>query len=263
MAHKTLINGTVYDISGGSTLVNGTAYKISSGRTLVGGTGYTISFGLSPVFANNSWAAIIAACQANEVPDTWSVGDSKPMNINGIDYPIDIIGKNHDSYTDRSGTAPLTFQMHDLYSTRYEMNDSSTNEGGYSGSDMHTKHLPSILNGMPAEVRAAIKQVDKKASYGNESTRIETIACKLFLLAEIEFFGVIEGSVRGEGSQYAYYKAGNSVIKYQHASSSPGNHWTRSPTDSGSKSFIIVRTTGGVENYYANLNGFIDFAFCF
>ncbi len=45
MAHKTLINGTAYEISGGRTLVNGTAYSIDKGKTLVGGTVYEVGFG--------------------------------------------------------------------------------------------------------------------------------------------------------------------------------------------------------------------------
>lgn len=44
MAHKTLIGGTAYEVSGGKTLVGGTAYGIAGGRTLVEGTGYDISF---------------------------------------------------------------------------------------------------------------------------------------------------------------------------------------------------------------------------
>ena len=44
MAHKTLIGGTDYEISGGKTLVNGTAYSIDKGKTLVGGTAYEIPF---------------------------------------------------------------------------------------------------------------------------------------------------------------------------------------------------------------------------
>ena len=44
MAHKTLVNGTSYEITGGKTLVNGTSYSISKGRTLVNGTGYDVSF---------------------------------------------------------------------------------------------------------------------------------------------------------------------------------------------------------------------------
>lgn len=45
MAHKTLVGGTAYEISGGKCLVGGTAYSIQKGRTLVGGTGYDVSFG--------------------------------------------------------------------------------------------------------------------------------------------------------------------------------------------------------------------------
>ena len=44
MAHKTLIGGTAYEISGGKTLVNGTAYTIKKGKTLINGTAYGINF---------------------------------------------------------------------------------------------------------------------------------------------------------------------------------------------------------------------------
>jgi hypothetical protein len=44
MAHKTRVNGTVYDMKGGKCLVNGTVYNILKGRTLIGGTGYDITF---------------------------------------------------------------------------------------------------------------------------------------------------------------------------------------------------------------------------
>ena len=48
-----------------------------------------------PVFANNDWAAIIEACHANEVPDTWVSDGScyKDMDIGGKAYRIDIIGQ--------------------------------------------------------------------------------------------------------------------------------------------------------------------------
>ena len=45
MAHKALIGGTAYNITGGKSLVSGTSYNITSGRTLVGGTRYDIMFG--------------------------------------------------------------------------------------------------------------------------------------------------------------------------------------------------------------------------
>ena len=52
MAHKTLIGGTAYEISGGKTLVGGTAYKIGKGKTLVGGTAHEITFVPSSITVN-------------------------------------------------------------------------------------------------------------------------------------------------------------------------------------------------------------------
>lgn len=42
--HKALVNGTVYDVTGGKCLVNGTVYNILKGRTLIDGTGWDITF---------------------------------------------------------------------------------------------------------------------------------------------------------------------------------------------------------------------------
>ena len=57
MAHKTLISGTAYSVTGGRELIGGTGYSIKKGRTLIGGTGYDITFAppYDSVFANNTW----------------------------------------------------------------------------------------------------------------------------------------------------------------------------------------------------------------
>lgn len=47
MAHKTLIDGTSYEVTGGRTLVDGTGYDVTGGRTLVDGTGYDVGFGVT------------------------------------------------------------------------------------------------------------------------------------------------------------------------------------------------------------------------
>ena len=48
MAHRVLINGTGYNVTGGRELINGTSYGKKKGRVLVNGTGYDIPF-LIPV----------------------------------------------------------------------------------------------------------------------------------------------------------------------------------------------------------------------
>lgn len=212
-------------------------------------------------FADNEWSTIIWACQTGNVPEEWTVGSQKAMTINGADYPIDIIGKTHDDYADGSGKAPMTFQMHDCYGTKYQMNSSNTNSGGYDSSAMHTTHLPAILALMPSEVQAGIKQVNKMASAGSQSATIETIACKLFLLSEIEIFGSTTYSKSGEGSQYAYYSAGNSKVKK--FSGSAYYWWGRSPCGSNSTDFCAVNSSGNAYHYTASNSLGVAFAFCF
>ena len=45
MAHKALIGGTAYNITGGKSLISGTSYNIAKGKTLVRGSEYDINFG--------------------------------------------------------------------------------------------------------------------------------------------------------------------------------------------------------------------------
>lgn len=45
MAHKTLISGTAYSVTGGRELIGGTGYGCKGGKTLIGGTAFTIPFG--------------------------------------------------------------------------------------------------------------------------------------------------------------------------------------------------------------------------
>ena len=262
MAHKTRINGTIYDVQGGKCLVNGTSYDIKKGRTLIGGTGYDITFAPSydPVFANNTWEQIIGACHNNEVPDTWKVADQKPMTINGVDYQIDIIGKNHDTYAS-GGKAPLTFQLHDCYGETKNMNSSNTNSGGWTSCAMRSTHLPAILALMPTEVQNGIREVNKLTSAGSRSATINTTADKLFLLSEIEIFGRVHYSKSGEGTQYDYYKAGNSKVKK--FDGNEGIWWERSPSGSNSTYFCYVGADGSADYYDAGIELGVAFGFCF
>ena len=211
-------------------------------------------------FADNEWSEIIAACQSGDVPDSWVVGNYKNMTINGKAYRIDIIGKNHDTYAS-GGTAPLTFQMHDCYDETKQMNSSNTNSGGWQNSAMRTTHLPAILNMMPAEVKAAIRDVQKKSSAGNQSSSIQTTNDKLFLLAEIEIFGSTTYSFAGEGKQYDYYKAGNSKVK--NLSGSAYSWWERSPRSSYTTAFCYVYSNGNADWYGASNSRGVAFGFCF
>lgn len=220
-----------------------------------------VAQGFDPVFANNTWEQIIDACQNNAVPNTWAVADYKDMTIGGSNYRVDIIGKSHDTYSTGGTKAPLTFQLHDCYADTKNMNSTNTNAGGWKNSAMRTTHLPSILNSMPTAVKNAIREVNKLSSAGSQSSSIDTTADKLFLLSEIEIFGRVTYSKSGEGSQYAYYTAGNTKVKNR--AGSAANWWGRSPSAGGTTNFCRVNNTGTASYKNANSMNGVAFGFCF
>lgn len=233
----------------------GTNYTAPASKTCA----VTVSF-LKDNFADNDWSAIIAACHSGSVPSTWVVGNSKTMTINGASYQVDIIGKNHDTYAS-GGKAPLTFQLHDCYGETKNMNSSNTNSGGWTSCAMRSTHLPAILALMPTEVQNGIREVNKLTSAGSQSSTINTTADKLFLLSEVETFGSTIYSAAGEGTQYDYYKAGNSKVKKQNGSAA--SWWERSPDASNSTLFCLVGSNGNANGNYASFAFGVAFGFCF
>ena len=231
----------------------------SKSVAVTGSYALTLNF-LKANFADNDWASIIAACHSGSVPSSWVAGNSKTMTINGTSYQVDIIGKNHDTYAS-GGKAPLTFQMHDCYGETKNMNSSNTNSGGWTSCAMRSTHLPAILALMPTEVRNGIREVNKLTSAGNMSSTINTTADKLFLLSEVEIFGSATYSFHGEGTQYDYYKAGNSRVK--NVSGSPSNWWARSPF-TNSPIYVCFTNGEGRISYDSSVRSLgVAFGFCF
>ena len=265
MAQKTLltVDGTYRNVKDGFITVNGTYRKIKNAYITVNGV-YKQCWSASSydsVFANNTWEQIAEACSTRRVPETWLVGDQKTMTINGINYTIDIIGKNHDDYADGSGKAPLTFQMHNLWNVQFTMHDSKTNSCGWENSYMRTARIPLILELFPSEIQAVIKEVNKLTSAGNKSSTIKTTADKLFLLSEVEVQGRTVYSYTGEGTQYEYYANGGDSEKKRNNTS---EIWfTRSPSKQDTTSYCSISASGGISAMYANNSYSTSFAFCF
>jgi hypothetical protein len=213
-----------------------------------------------PVFANNTWEQIIYTCQANNVPDTWKVGDSKTMTINGAAYQIDIIGKNHDTYADGSGTAQLTFQLHDLMPTLYQFDVKDTQSNEWTNCTMRKTHLPAIMALMPSEVQNGLKEVNKTTYTGGFNSTRNT-ADKLFLLSETEVFANKTYSPGAEGKRYEYY-ANNSAIKKLRGGSN-NEWWLRSPeAENGIGYCYVTVDNDSAYDMPTSKNG-VSFAFCF
>ena len=198
----------------------------------------------------------------------FDIANQVTLSLNGTNYAFDILGFNHDTLTTATaygestatGKAGITLQMHDLFATSYPMNKDTFTNKSWSTCTMRTSTLVTLKGYLPSAWQSIIKPVNKAFSIGNRSTTIDTISDNCFLLAEIEAFGSITYSASGEGSQYAYYKAGNSKIKTKNGTA--GNWTFRSPVATSSAEWCRV-SAAGAANYGDPIgNRGVAFAFC-
>ena len=204
-----------------------------------------------------TWEQIRDISDAGKSTDYFNVGDTKNITLDGVSYPVQIIGFNHDTKT-AGGNAGITFQMVDCMNTPASMG--SSNSGGWTNNPMRTSTLAGIFNKLPTALQNAIKSVNKLTSAGSQSSTINTTSDKLFLLSEVEVYGGLGYSKSGEGSQYSFYNAGNSKVKKVNGSAS--DWWHRSPHGGRDESFCLTGSSGGVSwDVCGNTKG-VSFAFC-
>lgn len=258
-------DGKARKIRGGYIGIDGKARKLKKGyigdENGVARLCWT-AFEGDPVFANNTWENIALACQLGAVPDTWNVGDEKEMTIDGWDYTVNIIGKNHDDYADGSGKAPLTFQLYNVYGEIFAMNSTDTNSGGWPKCNMRRAQLPAILLLLPPEVQASIKEVTKVTNKGGTSggSTLETSTDKLFLLSETEILNTTNVTKVAEGTQYEYYANGASTRKNDGFIEQ--SWWTRTPDSASTSKFGYVINDHVAASYASYAYG-LSFGFCF
>lgn len=276
MAHKTLVGGTAYEISGGKTLVSGTAYSIVKGKTLVGGTAYEIGF--TPALKDCTPAEIQAIARSGQAPNYWAVGDMVGIYLSGTvgalslsgTYYAFIIGFNHNSSIEGNNTIHFQFgktadgtdiafvdgnYVSNGSSAGFRMNTSSSSDGGWASSYMRSTICPAFLAAMPSAWQSVIKACTKYTHNANwnSAANITATSDKIWLLAEFEMSGVCNTANSAEQNyqkQYDYYKNGNSKLKYRHSETTKtARWWLRSVTTTLSTRFCAI-DTGGSSSYY-------------
>ena len=184
-----------------------------------------------------TWEEIINLCNSGEdVRQYFSIGDTRSLVLTTGEVVTVAIGDfYHNTITGTNNTAAIAFTFVDCLKTKYEMNTSLTNEGGWEGSKMRKTHMPNILATFPAELTAsnAIKYVDVLAAVGLQSTTLITSSDRLRLHSVTE----LDGSyyVSREGTVYPYYKSLSDTRKS--INGSLVDYWTRSPHELASENF--------------------------
>ena len=162
------------------------------------------------------------------------------------------------------------------------MNTTKTNSGGWKNSDMRYNILGStntqnsdatattatspkantLMSCLPSDLRAVMRPMyiytDNTGGGSDTASYATGTLDYLPLLAEYEVRGVelfANSAEKNNQTQYAYYKNGNSKVKYNHSNTSSAvNWWIRSPRCSDSNTFCTVNSDGAASaaNAYAS-----------
>ena len=224
-----------------------------------------------PTFAESDWTTIAEESEKGNAQKYFAVGDEKTIVLTtGEEITLVILGFNHDDLTS-GGKAGITIGMKELLATRYRMNSTSTNAGGWDESEMRTTTMQTLLRQLPYDLLAAIKSVNKKATSGGTSTTIKTSSDKLFLFSEVEIDGTTTAGLAGEGTQYEYWKtvkdgtvAADRVKRLSNGGGSANAWWLRSPRLTDRAIFLYVLSSGDLRpagSDASNTYG-VSFGFC-
>lgn len=275
-------NVTSLQIEGGSTITELPYTFIVTRNTNITVTAVPKSF------ADYTWSEIDAVCEAGLASTLFAVGDEKDIELStGEVITMLILGFNHDDLSDGSGKAGMSIGMKNLLATKYGMNATPTNEGGWDESEMRTSTMATLLSQLPSDLQSVIKQVNKKATAGGTSQSITTSVDKLFLFAMSEIFSAtsIENSAtftiadyadayNAEGTQYEYYRNligdnnggttanANLIKKLSNGSGSAHVWWLRSPLVNNSYFFRRIGSKGDIGSFDANNPEGVSFCFC-
>lgn len=216
MAHKTLINGTSYDIKSGRTLIGGTGYDIKKGRTLIGGTGYDISFG-TPV-------------------GELAVGTSVYMNVGGVRKEFIIVHQGNPNPEIYDASCNGTWLMiKDIYDTsEWGFTTTVSYEQKYSTSKAFQHLNETVLQAFEPSIQKDIQQVNipvYDSNVWNLTAKIFHLSCKEIGYsgysplegAKLDYF---EDTYYGEdtsATRIAYYEGSASVWELRSMYMESGN----------------------------------------
>lgn len=165
--------------------------------TVTGDTSYSAAWTEKATFATLTWAEIAEISEAGQATEYFAVGDKRAFAMTFADGTtedgeLEIIGFDHDTLSDGSGTAGITLALVGVVNTMGTV----TNEENNSYGILQTNVLPYL----PEDLKAVMKTVTKKLV---PTTSVQSTATSIFSLAMVEIgYSTIKSA---EGSRYAKY----------------------------------------------------------
>ena len=236
--HKALVNGTVYDVTGGKCLVNGTVYSVKKGRTLIGGTGDDITFP-----------------ERGTKLSALDVGHSVFANVNGVRKEFLVVHQGLPSSLYDASCDGTWLLMKDGYEYR-QWNNNNVNK--YEASAINTYLNGTFFGLFDSDIQGIIKQV--KIPYLNDGgtgsvySGANGLSCKIFLLSgpEVGLAGVYY--MPNDGAKLDYFNAntGSDSKRIAYLNNRTAGWWLRSPYINYDEYVWYVDNNGSGSRYAAS-----------
>ena len=226
MAHKTLISGTAYSVTGGRELIGGTGYAKKKGRVLVNGTGYDIPF-------------------SSGIPlSTVALGDILMLNENGSHVPFYVC--KHDYESGLNGAGRTLIVRKECYEQIAFSQWSTSNL--FPTSTVSDFLADTWFGLLDSAIQGAAGQT-KIYCYIDEYQTRKELTKNAFILS----IGELKG---GGGDGTPLDQTVRSLLAVAKLNGSNTHQWTRTPKEYSSTDVYVLDTAGNVtEQYCGNGNG--------
>ena len=218
-------------------------------------------------FTQDDWDLINQISQSGTAHLYYNVGDEKIITLtSGEQITLQILDFNHDIGINNNPLG-LTLGMKNVLNTKYAMNSTDTNVGGWAQSQMRTSTMQALYDLLPSDLKVVVKQAKKSTSAGNGSSEIVVSNDYLWLLSQVEISGNLVGTYTGEGYQYRYWEQHNTETDRVKLTSNgqKSSYWLRSPKTYNEYMFKIISGSGQVDDLLAleasNTDG-VSFCLC-
>ena len=227
MAHKTLIDGTAYEIKGGRDLIGGTSYSKKNGKVLIDGTAYDIPL-------------------SKGIPlKTITPGTILMLNESGSPVPFYIA--EHDYESGLNGAGRTLVVRKDCY----DMRVFSSSNNAYANSALDSWLCGIYLKLLDADIQSAIGTTKFYYTPGNGNATVTTLQRAVFQLSLAEL---------GKSAHYANTEGAAlpiaDTLQIAHYNGSACVQWTRTPVvrsvADNLSAVVLLDTSGNVGNNYYN-----------
>ena len=192
--------------------------------------------------AECTWEEISAVSKSGKASKWWNIGDTRPIVISGVTYTAQIM--DFDMY-DVSAPASYGREKAGVVFQLVELFNETEN-----ASDARNAANTAITSN--AECKDLIPTIRYPYLSSGSATSVSIGTAKGILASEEELFGAsVDIEDPPAGTQFAFYKAGNSRIKKIVGKTTASEYWTRSYRNSTS-GYLVIVDDGGDYMYGAN-----------